>query len=295
MGRGGIRIPNPNPGSGLLKQAASWGGVQATGHRERKAQAPDRLTLPSDPPARSPIGEEGVTRRDRAAAIAPSPSPGTAPPAAATAFLGPGRPGRRRRRRCEADGGPGRPPPRRRGSQWGGVCAPRDPSSETPRGPLAAPCLRRLPSPRTRPPTALRLRAPRRDADWSPEAASPASRPRGAPQLAPNHPCTPAPWSRAKMFLTSLWPLTGQPSPPTPAPTPNVCPLLFSLRARSSAPRSYAGPAHCQSHAGFPNRHLVASQACAAPPRTQYLHQEFHIFPTLMHVTAFLNPASGPL
>ena len=65
---------------------------------------------------------------------------------------------------------------------------------------------------------------------------------------------------RAELFLTSLWPLTGRPSPLTSAPTPSVCPPLFSLQARSSARRFSAGPAHCLSHAGFPNRHLVASR-----------------------------------
>lgn len=42
------------------------------------------------------------------------------------------------------------------------------------------------------------------------------------PRLAPRHPHTPAPWPRVEMPLTSLWPLTGRPSPPTPAPTPSV-------------------------------------------------------------------------
>jgi hypothetical protein len=101
--------------------------------------------LPPDPhPWTQPDrGKRPGAGRQSSAAIAPSPSPSTAPPAAAAAaaaaaFLGPGRPGRRRwlRRRCEADGGPGRPPPRRRGSRRGGVFAPPDPSSETPCGPL---------------------------------------------------------------------------------------------------------------------------------------------------------------
>lgn len=113
----------------------------------------------------------------------------------------------------------GRPPPRRRSSQRGGVCAPRDSSSETPRGPLTAPCLRRPPSPRTRPPLALRPRAPRRDAGRTPG-------PRAAPPSARRGAAHTSFWPRAQISLTSLWPLTRRASPSTPAP----CPSLFAPR-----------------------------------------------------------------
>lgn len=114
--------------------------------------------------------------------------------------------------------------------------------------------------PRTRPPRALWPRAPRRGPAWSPEAASPASSPSGTSPNAPRHPLTPAPCHSSEMSVTSPWPLTGRPGPPTPCPILASCPLIFALRARSWAQSPSAGPVSCLSHTGFPSRLLVAPQ-----------------------------------
>lgn len=181
-------------------------GRSAAGERGRPALAS---------PGRDPHGEGELRQGTGRRRSRPPPLQAAPPAAAAATFLGPGRPGRpgrRRRRRCEADGGPGRPPPRRRGWQRGGVCAPRDASSETPRGPSQPLVCGDRPAPGRSLPGPC---GPGRPDCRGPVAASPDARPAPpARARAPAHAGSPP---RAEMPLTSQWPLTGQPGPPTPA------------------------------------------------------------------------------
>lgn len=214
----------PSPGSRQLERAVQWGG-------------PGRGSAagwPSGPPGRDPHGEGGLRRGTGRRRSRPPPLQAAPPAAAAATFLGPGRPGRpgrRRRRRCEAGGGPGRPPPRRRGWQRGGVCAPRDASSETPRGPSQPLVCGDRPAPGRGLPGPY---SPGRPDCRGPVAASPAARPAPPSRArAPAHAGSPPPRGDALDLAVAADRPTG---PSDPGATPGFWPAPLVLRARSWAP-----------------------------------------------------------
>lgn len=201
-------------------------------------------------PGRDPHGE-GELRQGTGRRRSRPPPFQAAPPAAAATFLGPGRPGRpgrRRRRRCEADGGPGRPPPRRRGWQRGGVCAPRDASSETPRGPSQPLVCGDRPAPGRSLPGPC---GPGRPDCRGPVAASPDARPAPpARARAPAHAGSPPRGDALDLAVAADRP-TG---PSDPGAPPASGPRSWSsVRPPFPAPhKSCPRPAHT----GFPSRLL---------------------------------------
>lgn len=197
----------PSPGSRQLERAVQWGG-------------PGRGSAagwPSGPPGRDPHGEGGLRRGTvrRRSRPPPSRQPRPPPPPHSWGRGGPGGPG----------GGGGVDV-----KQMAGQAGPR-PGGGAGSGEGSARLGMRARKPRAAPHSPLSAATA-----LPPDAASLGPTAPGAPTAggrwpplqpparrlppAPEHPHTPAPRPRAEMPLTSQWPLTGRPGPPTPAPPP---------------------------------------------------------------------------
>lgn len=136
MGRGGTRIRNSIQAKPLATGTGCLLG-RSPGKGEWE-QEPDSSSSPWDSPSPDLHGEEGLrwmawAGGDRALPF--SRRPRLPPPLHSWGRGGPGGPGGGGGVDVKQMAGQAGPPPRRRGSQRGGVCAPRDSSSETPRGP----------------------------------------------------------------------------------------------------------------------------------------------------------------
>lgn len=206
------------------------------GKWERKAQDFDSSSVPPDPPAPTPRGRTAEEDRQGPRRSRPPPlhaRPRPPPPLHSWGRGGPGG--------CvgvDAKQMAGQAGPRPGGGARSGEGSAR--LEIQARKPRAAPSQPLVwgdgRAPRTRPPRALWPRAPRRGPARSPEAASPASSPCGTSPHAPRHPHTPAPCPSSEMSVTSPWPLTGRPGPPTPMPNTSI--LSSDLRP----PRKVLGP-----------------------------------------------------
>lgn len=234
----------PSPGSRQLERAVQWGG-------------PGRGSAagwPSGPPGRDPHGEGGLRRGTGRRRSRPPPSrqPRPPPPPHSWGRGGPGGPG----------GGGGVDV-----KQMAGQAGPR-PGGGAGSGEGSARLGMRARKPRAAPHSPLSAATA-----LPPDAASLGPTAPGAPTAggrwpplqpparrlppAPEHPHTPAPRPRAEMPLTSQWPLTGRPGPPTPAPPPASGPRPWSS-VRGPGPRFPAPHKSClrPAHTGFPSRLL---------------------------------------